>query len=203
LVVDVEATCWEAGPPPGEQAEIIEIGWALLDVPARLVREGGSLLVRPQRSRVSAFCTALTTLTPEMVDGGVTFDAACRFLTETLESRSRTWASYGDYDRNQFARQCASFGVPYPFGEAHLNVKGLFARAHDLPLEVGMAAALRILERPLTGTHHRGGDDARNIAVILADLLNPAPADGQTRASRERAQKVEERDAKQCVPSAL
>ena len=186
LVVDVEATCWEGPPPPGQQAEIIEIGYALLDAPAREVREGGSLLVRPQRSRVSAFCTALTTLTPEMVDGGVTFDAACRFLTETLDARSRTWASYGDYDRQQFARQCAAFGVPYPFGEAHLNVKSLFAQAHGLPREVGMAAALKLLERPLTGTHHRGGDDARNIAGILADLLSPAPESRRGIAERSR-----------------
>lgn len=186
LVVDVEATCWEGPPPPGQQAEIIEVGYALLDVPAREVREGGSLLVRPQRSRVSAFCTALTTLTPEMVDGGVTFDAACRFLTEMLNSRSQTWASYGDYDRKQFARQCASFGVPYPFGEAHLNVKSLFARAHGLPREVGMTAALKLLERPLTGTHHRGGDDARNIAGILADLLGPVAEEGRGIAGRGR-----------------
>jgi inhibitor of KinA sporulation pathway (predicted exonuclease) len=177
LVVDVEATCWERNPPPGQQAEIIEVGYALLDVPAREVRPCGSLLVRPQRSRVSAFCTNLTTLTQAQVEGGVSFDAACRFLTETLASRSTPWASYGDYDRKQFARQCESFGVPYPFGEAHLNVKSRFARARALPREVGMAAALKMLERPLVGTHHRGGDDARNIAGILADLLAPAPAD--------------------------
>lgn len=191
LVVDVEATCWEGSPPPGQQAEIIEVGYALLDVPAREVHHGGSLLVRPQRSRVSAFCTNLTTLTPEMVEEGVPFDAACRFLMGTLESRSQTWASYGDYDCKQFARQCASFGVPYPFGEAHLNVKSLFAQAHALRREVGMAAALQILERPLTGTHHRGGDDAQNIAGILADLLTPTPADGRASAGRGRqAQKM-------------
>lgn len=180
LVIDVEATCWERGTPPGQQAEIIEVGYALLDVPAREVRQGGSLPVRPQRSRVSAFCTSLTTLTQAQVDGGILFADACRFLTETLASRSTAWASYGDYDRKQFARQCASFGVPYPFGEAHLNVKNLFARTHDLPREVGMAAALKLSERPLTGTHHRGGDDVRNIAVILADLLGPAFDNRQT-----------------------
>ncbi len=184
LVIDVEATCWEGSPPPGEQAEIIEVGYALLDVPTREVWEGGSLLVRPQRSRVGAFCTSLTTLTPEMVVGGITFEAACRFLTDALDSQSRTWASYGDYDRKQFARQCESFGVPYPFGEAHLNVKSLFARAHSLRREVDMAAALKILKWPLTGTHHRGGDDARNIAGILADLLRPAPENGRGVADR-------------------
>lgn len=184
LVIDVEATCWEGPPPPGQEAEIIEVGYALLDVPARDVVEGGSLLVRPQRSRVGPFCTALTTLTQAQVEQGVSFAEACRFLTETLDARSWTWASYGDYDRAQFARQCASFGVPYPFGEAHLNVKRLFARTHGLPREVGMAAALKIAERPLVGTHHRGGDDARNIAGILADLLSPSYEDGSGQARR-------------------
>ena len=33
LVVDVEATCWEGNPPPGQTSEIIEIGLCVLDVP--------------------------------------------------------------------------------------------------------------------------------------------------------------------------
>jgi len=174
LVIDVEATCWEGDPPPGEQAEIIEIGHALLDVPTGRVQEAGTTLVRPQRSEVSPFCTALTTLTPEMVAGGVPFAAACSFLGETLGARMTTWASYGGYDRRQFARQCEAFGVPYPFGETHLDVKDLFALAHGLPRRVGMAAALKHLGRPLIGTHHRAGDDARNIAGVLASLISPA-----------------------------
>ena len=32
LVVDVEATCWEGDPPPGQISEIIEIGLCVLDV---------------------------------------------------------------------------------------------------------------------------------------------------------------------------
>ena len=184
LVIDVEATCWETTPPPGQQAEIIEIGYALLDVPLGEVRRGGSVLVRPQRSRVSAFCTSLTTLTQAQVEAGVPFGDACRYLEDTLGSCRMTWASYGDYDRKQFARQCASFGVSYPFGEAHMNVKSLFARAHGLPQEIGMAAALKLLERPLVGTHHRGSDDARNIAGILADLLGPSSEDRQAHSYR-------------------
>ena len=186
LVVDVEATCWEASPPPGQQAEIIEIGYALLDVPLGKIRREGSILVRPQRSRVSAFCTDLTTLTQAQVEEGISFEEACRFLRESLDSQAGTWASYGDYDRKQFVRQCASFEVPYPFGEAHLNVKSLFARTHGLRREVGMATALKVLERPLIGTHHRGDDDARNIAGILADLLSPPSEEQQAHARRQR-----------------
>ena len=33
------------------------------------------------------------------------------------------------------------------------------------------AEALRLLQLPLEGTHHRGADDAWNIAAILAELM--------------------------------
>ncbi len=173
LVIDVEATCWEGQPPPGEQAEIIEIGHALLDVPSGRILQANTLMVRPQRSKVSNFCTQLTTLTQAQVDEGMPFADACRFLEARLGSCSATWASYGEYDRRQFRRQCEAFGVPYPFGETHLNVKNLFALVHGLPREVGMAAALQHLDHPLVGTHHRAGDDTRNIAGLLASLLSP------------------------------
>jgi inhibitor of KinA sporulation pathway (predicted exonuclease) len=170
LVVDVEATCWQGNPPPGEQNEIIEIGVCLLDPTTRERGEGESILVRPQRSRVSAFCTELTTLTKEQVDAGIPFEEACALLLERYRSAERVWASYGAYDRNQFRRQCAAFGVEYPFGDRHLNVKARFADTRG-GKQVGMARALEILGLPLEGTHHRGGDDSRNIARILAHLL--------------------------------
>jgi inhibitor of KinA sporulation pathway (predicted exonuclease) len=31
IVIDVEATCWEGYPPPGQDKEIIEIGICLVD----------------------------------------------------------------------------------------------------------------------------------------------------------------------------
>jgi inhibitor of KinA sporulation pathway (predicted exonuclease) len=80
LVVDVEATCWEGSPPEGEENEIIEIGLCLLDVKSGERRERESMLVRPERSRVSAFCTELTTLTQEQVEQGIPFADACALL---------------------------------------------------------------------------------------------------------------------------
>ena len=173
LVIDVEATCWEGQPPPGEQAEITEIGWVVLDVPKGAILRADTILVRPQRSKVSDFCTRLTTLTPEQVAEGVSFAEACRFLEEELGSCAATGASYGEYDRRQFRRQCAALGVPCPFGETHLNVKNVFALVHGLPREIGMTAALQHVGQALIGTHHRAGDDVRNIAGLLASLLSP------------------------------
>jgi inhibitor of KinA sporulation pathway (predicted exonuclease) len=39
-----------------------------------------------------------------------------------------------------------------------------------------MAAALRRVGLPLRGTHHRGIDDARNIARLLPWIVGPAGA---------------------------
>ncbi len=171
VVVDVEATCWEGNPPPDQESEIIEIGLCRLDVASTQRLEKQSILVRPVRSTVSAFCTQLTTLTQEQVEQGIAFADACALLRSEFRAHERVWASYGDYDRRQFEQQCQRMQVAYPFGKSHVNVKALFALAHGLHHDVGMDEALRLLSLPLEGTHHRGGDDAWNIAAILGDLL--------------------------------
>jgi inhibitor of KinA sporulation pathway (predicted exonuclease) len=171
LVVDVEATCWEGDPPPGQCSEIIEIGLCVLDVATLERVEQRTFTVRPLRSTVSDYCTQLTTLTQADVAGGVGLAEVCRILDQEYHASARLWASYGDYDRKQFERDCAAAGISYPFGPTHLNVKTLVAVAYGWPREVGMAEALKRLGLPLEGVHHRGGDDARNIAAILACVL--------------------------------
>ncbi len=171
LVVDVESTCWEGDPPGGQESEIIEIGLCVLDIATCQRLEKRSIIVRPEHSTVSAYCTALTTLTQEDVEGGISLSEACHILTREYRSKQRLWASYGDYDRRQFERNCQACGVAYPFGPGHINVKSLFAVIRALRREVGMKKALEILGLPLEGTHHRAGDDAWNIAGILGELL--------------------------------
>ncbi|MEV0473216.1 3'-5' exonuclease [Streptomyces prunicolor] len=181
-VVDVEATCWDRGQPPGAVSEIIEIGLTVVDLATaeRLARH--RILVRPARSTVSAFCTELTGLTQHEVDGGVGFAEACRLLAAEHHAGSRPWASWGDYDRNQFTRQCQSTRTPYPFGRHHTNAKAAFTEAYGLRKRPGMAQALEIAGLRLEGRHHRGEDDAWNIAALVLHLSergawpDPTPA---------------------------
>jgi inhibitor of KinA sporulation pathway (predicted exonuclease) len=171
VVIDIEATCWRRKPPRGQKNEIIEIGVCMLDIQTgeRLERE--SILVKPIRSKVSGFCTKLTTLTQQQVEQGVAFAEACKILVKKFNSSERTWASYGEYDRTMFEEQCADLGVSYPFSSRHINVKNIFAVFHGLEKEVGMANALELRGMALEGTHHRGGDDAWNTAKLLSELL--------------------------------
>lgn len=171
IVIDVESTCWEGAPPVGEESEIIEIGICTVDVNSGERLEKESILVIPERSEVSDFCTQLTTLTQAQVDTGISFENACSVLRKKYLLKDRVWASYGDYDRRQFERQCQSRSINYPFGTSHINIKNLLAILYGLPNELGMAKGLELLNLPLEGTHHRGVDDAWNIAAIVAKLL--------------------------------
>jgi inhibitor of KinA sporulation pathway (predicted exonuclease) len=80
LVIDIEATCWERTPLPAEKSEIAEIGLRVLDATTLEHGERHSIVVRPERSRVSEYCTRLTTLSQSEVERGITFAEACDVL---------------------------------------------------------------------------------------------------------------------------
>ena len=177
LVVDVEATCWESGKPPyGQFSEIIEIGVCPIDLANLQIGESISILVCPKFSTVSQFCTSLTSLTPQDVEKGTSFKAACDRL-KVLGANTCTWGSWGDHDRKQFWKQCSNkkhFHAAYPFGQTHVNIKNLSSLCMRMKKEVGMDKALQMINLELDGTHHRGMDDAKNIAKIRCYLLKNA-----------------------------
>jgi inhibitor of KinA sporulation pathway (predicted exonuclease) len=169
-VIDVEATCWPDRPPPGQVSEIIEIGLCVVDLAARKRVSRSRPLVRPARSTVSTFCTNLTGLTQDEVDGGDDFRAACALLENDHKSRFRAWASWGNYDLRQFKRQCVISNVHYPFSSRHVNAKQAFSGAYGLSRKLGMAAAIRHAGLELEGRHHSGADDAWNIAALILEI---------------------------------
>ncbi|MFC0040267.1 3'-5' exonuclease [Actinomadura rayongensis] len=171
-VIDIEATCWNGPVPKGMHNEVIEIGLCTIDLDRRERTGRHRILVRPERSRVSAFCTGLTGLTAEEVATGLAFADACALLEREHAAGTRVWASWGDYDRKQFERQCAQTGVRYPFGRRHVNAKAVHAESHGLSRRMGMAAALEHGGLPLEGRHHSGVDDAWNIAALILRLVD-------------------------------
>ena len=170
LVVDIEATCWE-DQQISDLNEIIEIGISPINTESGDILETKDIIVKPEHSMVSEYCTKLTTLTQEDVDSGASFKDACDMLVNDYDSKKYVWASYGFYDKHQFDAQCKRENIEYPFVKAHINIKLLFALKYSLKRQVGMDKALRLLGLPLIGTHHRGGDDSRNIANILSKIL--------------------------------
>ncbi len=172
VVIDIEATCWNGSVPESMTSDIIEFGICLLDVNTGEISDNRGILVKPERSEISSFCTELTTITPELIEReGISFKEACAIIRKEYNGQSRAWASFGAYDFKQIQRQCSELGVGYPLSPSHINVKTLFALKNKLGHEVGMDGALKNLKLELEGTHHRGIDDARNIAKILRTLI--------------------------------
>lgn len=171
LVVDIEATCWLGHPPPGEQNEIIEIGVCLLSFKTGAISGKRSILIKPTRSRVSPFCTELTTLTQDDVDAGMTFAQACDLLRTEYDAAARVWSSWGSYDKRMIAEQCAAFGVDYPFSFVHVNLKKVFRKVYRVKQAPALALALEAATLPIIGTPHRGADDAYNTAALAAEML--------------------------------
>jgi len=172
IIIDLEATCWKGPVPEGEVNEIIEIGICILNTETFEISQNEGILIHPERSTVSPFCTELTTITQELLDAeGIFFEKACERVRTQYNGHYHTWASYGDYDRNMMKRQCLFRKVDYPLSQDHINVKELFAKTRGVR-KTGMNGALAQLGIPLEGTHHRGVDDAKNIAKILAWCLN-------------------------------
>lgn len=177
IVIDLEATCWEGNPPPGEISEIIEIGICVLDQATGAIDKNRGILIKPVHSAISPFCTQLTTITPDLIGKeGISFEEALHILGKEYQAGQHAWASYGMYDKNMLQKQCALRHIPYPMHHEHINVKELFRQVTRIPRKVGMSQALDILGYPLQGTHHRGGDDAFNIARILRYCLNHSEA---------------------------
>ena len=96
IVIDVEATCWNTAPPQGMTNDIIEFGICLLDVHSGEISDNRGILVIPERSEISDFCTELTTITPEMIrNEGISFKEACSIIKKEYEGPSSLGKLWG------------------------------------------------------------------------------------------------------------
>jgi 3'-5' exoribonuclease 1 len=173
IIVDVEATCWD-GPRERDRdhMEIIEIGAVRLDEHLEILDEFDAFVRPVVEPTLSGFCTRLTSITQADVDDADLFSVAFPRFLDWIGDRAYRLCSWGFYDVAQFRLDCSRHGVafPEPFETDHVNLKREFARRRGVP-RCGMAEALAHLGLPLEGTHHRGIDDARNIARIARRLL--------------------------------
>ena len=169
LIVDLEATCCDQGVVPRYEMEIIEIGAVMVAAPNYDVIDAFETFIRPVRyPQLTDFCKQLTTISQQDVDTAPGFADAIQAFKQWLHPYAPVnFCSWGDYDYKQFQQDCAFHDLLMPFSCKRRNLKKEFANHFALRKRPGMADALRHLGLPLEGTHHRGIDDARNIARIF------------------------------------
>lgn len=175
LVIDFEATCCDRGTVPRREMEIIEFGAVIADAEFRIVDEF-QRFVRPQRHpTLTPFCTALTSIAQSDVDAAPTFpECLAAFVPWVRPYRDIAFCSWGDYDRDQLQQDCDFHRMANPVSAPHRNVKRLFSERQRLPKKYGLAQAVARAGARFVGTHHRGIDDARNIAALLPFVFGDA-----------------------------
>lgn len=177
LVIDLEATCDDAGSVPRHQMETIEIGAVLADGDSFEPLEEFQTFVQPIRHpMLTRFCTQLTSISQAMVADAPLFPEAIAALRAFIGERDVLFCSWGAYDNNQFKQDAQRHGAQLPFRGRHLNLKQGFSARLGTTKRFGMAGALRKIGLTLQGTHHRGIDDARNITALLPYCVSGSEA---------------------------
>jgi 3'-5' exoribonuclease 1 len=189
FTVDLESTCFNKKEPnsiPNDFfSEIIEIGANLLNTKTFEISNEMSIFVKPTLFPIlSPYCIDLTTITQEMVDNSLLLQESFHLIHEAFNPVTMAFASWGDYDNNQFGRSCKKFNLIHPLGEHHINLRKEHAKHYannpsfrkikmrDPKKGIGMQRALKEFHHfPLEGTHHRGVDDARNISKIAIQMI--------------------------------
>lgn len=175
LIIDLEATCWD-GNVEGlnrkqtvDDMEIIEFGCAIAQLEEAVV-DSRSFMVRPQaHPKLSDFCTQLTSITQRDVDSAPVYQDVLPEINQWLENYDlAAWGSWGNYDKNQIsAEQRRHSLVPEFFSLPHINIKQQWRQGKVNSRSAGLANALKYHGLSFEGTHHRGIDDALNIARLL------------------------------------
>lgn len=178
LVVDVEATCCDQGSIERPDMEIIEIGAVMVETSTMTQVSEFSTFVRPVvHTHLTPFCTKLTSIQQVDIDQAPLYSEAIHHMTEWMGDYSNcAFCSWGNYDRYQFQYDCERNRTPYPFGNAHFNLKAMFHKNQPIKKRCSVSTAMRFANLTFEGTPHRGIDDARNIAKLLP-LAIPALLD--------------------------
>lgn len=173
LIIDFEATCCNQNTVPRQEMEIIEFGAVMMRGADYNVLSEFQTFVRPQRHpKLTPFCKKLTSIQQQHVDNAATFPQVIDDFKQWLfHYQNYVFCSWGDYDRHQLLQDCRYHNVPYPINAPHLNVKKQFAQQQNLSKSLGLGQAIEYVGLSFAGTHHRGIDDAKNIARLMPYIL--------------------------------
>ncbi|AAV83252.1 MAG: exonuclease [Idiomarina sp.] len=175
LIVDLEATCWD-GNVEGldrkqtvDDMEIIEFGCVIAEDNGT-VRDYRSFMVRPQsHPNLSEFCTQLTSIAQSDVDAAPVYQSVVPEIDQWLKNyKLEGWGSWGNYDKNQISAEQRRHNLaPEFFSLSHMNIKQEWRRGKVNSRSADLANAMKYHGLSFEGTHHRGIDDALNIAPLL------------------------------------
>ena len=167
IILDLEASCWRDRSIKN-QSEIIEIGAVKINSDFEIEDEFAEFIQPELHPQLSDFCTELTSITQSDVDHADDFAAVINRFWDWIDiDKSYLLCSWGFYDKSQFKSDCNLHNMDTNWLKSHISLKHQYSKMNHLKRPIGMKGALKKEGISLEGTHHRGIDDARNIAKIF------------------------------------
>lgn len=167
VIFDLEATCWYQWDK--SQNETIEIGAILINDQKEIVSEFEAFIKPIRFPKLSDFCIQLTSIQQSDVDNSPYFNEVIAKFKDWFDFDDQNYVlcSWGFYDKKQFESDCKIHGLNAEWVNQHISLKHQYGKFKNLKRAIGMKNALKLEGFKLDGTHHRGIDDARNIAKIF------------------------------------
>ncbi len=167
IILDLEATCWKDR-SLNKQNEIIEIGAVKIDAAGNSLGEFAEFVKPKLNPILSEFCKELTTINQAEIDPAESYPAVIENFKQWInQDEPYVLCSWGFYDKKQFVKDCDLHQLDKKWLKNHISLKHQYAEIKNLRKPIGMGGALKRERLKLEGTHHRGIDDARNIAKIF------------------------------------
>ncbi len=173
IIFDLEATCWR-GRPPSKVQEIIEIGAIFINGYGEV--EGAfNRFVRPiLNPNLSAFCQELTSIRQEEVDRASLFPQVIEDFQDwgRMFEEDYLLCSWGSFDKRMLIQDCELHQLETDWAEPHINLKQQYQELKRLRNPAGLRRSVEKEGFEFTGTHHRGIDDAENLAKVFTKYLD-------------------------------
>lgn len=171
LFVDLELTCWQGTPPPGQESEIIEVGVAEVDTGVPRITRSTRWLVRPVKSEVSDYCADLTGITAEDVRRhGRPLSEVFGSLRKDWGPGRKAWYAWGA-DRILMDDAVAGAGLAgHPFSPGFVDLAQLYTTLRGCGQRVALEEALVCEGLEPEGRRHSAEGDAIDAARVWMRL---------------------------------
>jgi inhibitor of KinA sporulation pathway (predicted exonuclease) len=173
IIYDLEATCWK-GRPISLIQETIEVGAVKVNRYGE-VKGVFNRFVKPiVNPLLSTFCVELTSIEQHSIDRASKFPAVLDAFIEWAEIFETDYlmCSWGAFDQKMLLQDCNLHKLESAWLDNHLNLKQQYQQIRGLKEPIGLKSAVNREGFEFDGMHHRGIDDAKNLAKIFLKLLD-------------------------------
>ncbi|MEO1435970.1 MAG: 3'-5' exonuclease [Bacteroidota bacterium] len=174
IIFDLEATCWEHKRASHIQ-EIIEIGACKINQYAEMEDTFCEFIKPVHHPTLSPFCKDLTSIRQEDVERAAEYPEVVENFKEWIglyDNEDYLLCSWGYFDRKALAHDCDLHGLDFDWTDRHISLKHQYPDIKGLNKPMGLKRAVLTEGFEFEGTHHRGIDDAINLAKVFAKYFD-------------------------------